>query len=61
MKDEAGHQACSETMTVLPPRNGTRVRAIAHEPIPPGPSMPAMDLLVAGFAIVGALLISFLR
>ena len=39
----------------------TRVRAIAHEPIPPASSLPAMDLLVAGFAIVGALLISFLR
>jgi hypothetical protein len=39
-----------------------RTRAIVHPPIEAAaPSMLSMDLLVAGFAIIGALLMSFLR
>ena len=47
-------------MNAAKPR--AHARAIVHPPIEAAaPSMLSMDLLVAGFAIVGAVLMSFLR
>ena len=47
--------------TVNPPRTRGPYRTIVHPAVEPAPSMLTLDLLVAGFAIVGALVISFLR
>ena len=47
--------------TVNPPRARARARTIAHPPVRTEPYTLALDLVVAGFAIVGAVLISLAR
>ena len=44
-----------------PPQARTRERILAHPAVRPEPTTMLLDLMVAGFAIIGAVLISLAR
>jgi hypothetical protein len=48
-------------LTVNPPRTRTRERILAHPAVQSESATLVLDLLVAAFAIVGAVLISLAR
>jgi hypothetical protein len=48
-------------LNVNPPRARARARTIAHPVVRTEPYTLALDLVVAGFAIVGAVLIALVR